>query len=88
MSFGRLHGANTPMSAGVAPAPQTGRHGLKVVSFEDARRVVQPVIARSFDPATDSARPRGNLLRRSGPASPPLSRRRDGRSNRATTGTW
>ncbi|MCS6987738.1 MAG: CpaF family protein [Sphingomonadaceae bacterium] len=49
------------MSAGVAPAPQTGRHGLKVVSFEDARRVVQPVIARSFDPATDSARPRGEL---------------------------
>lgn len=50
----RVPASSPPL--GVA-RPRTGQP-LDLVT---ARRLVQPVIARSFDPATDAARPRGEL---------------------------
>ncbi|WP_328831983.1 CpaF family protein [Thermaurantiacus tibetensis] len=53
-----------PLPAPPAPArarPVLMRRGLARVSQEAARALVQPAIARSFDPATDGTRPRGEL---------------------------
>jgi pilus assembly protein CpaF len=42
-------------------APSVARRDLAVLDLHTARGRVQPVIAKSFDPAVDAARPRGEL---------------------------
>ena len=44
-----------------APPTEAPRRDLEIIPFREARTLVQPVIARSFDPAVDAARPRGEL---------------------------
>jgi pilus assembly protein CpaF len=72
MGFGRRQDALGQTPETMPPAPtafrrraqlpaEPHRRDLTLISFREARTIVQPVIARSFDPAVDAARARGEL---------------------------